>query len=218
MKGLLFWLLLGCFIPAANAQMAFEAHTGTRLTQYFAFQQRSLDSAARWNLFASQLYARSHASPDLAIIGLENQLSHQFLPWLGVSAGVAMGNDGFQPNVGLALDFANKKGDFFVSAYPTYAIGGSGGLELFFVSQYAPRGRRSWAPFVQWIGGLSTAFSKPSPEQQKSLQFAGAEHMLRVGLNYRQKWQFGLGLDWLRAPAVDLRLLNPGLFVRFAID
>ena len=218
MKRFLFWLLLGCCMPSAQAQMAFEAHRGTRQTQYFAFQQRSLDSAGRWNLFASQLYARWHESPDLAVIGLENQLSYQFLPWLGVSAGVAMGTDGFQPNVGLALDFANEKGDFFVSAYPTYALGKGGGLELFFVSQYAPQGKRLWAPFFQWIGGLSTGFSNQLHEKQRSLQFTGAEHMLRLGLNYRQKWQFGLGLDWLRVPAVDLRLVNPGIFLRFAID
>jgi hypothetical protein len=89
---------------------------------------------------------------------------------------------------------------------------------MFFVSQYAPQGKRPWTPFFQWIGGLSTGFSNHLQEKQRSLQFTGAEHMLRLGFNYRQKWQFGLGLDWLRVPAVDLRLVNPGIFLRFAID
>lgn len=209
------WCLASCSI--SHAQMAFEAKAGSSQAQYFAFQQLQIDSVGRWGMFASQLYLKPYQAEATAFLSLENQLSYQLLPGIGLSAGLSMDGTQLRPNVGLALEYFNRRGDFFISAFPTWLPGALGGLELFFVSEYAPQWNKSWGFFGQWIGGLNALRKQATVPNERGFAYAGSTHMIRLGFNYRQKWQLGWGVDLMHERGMKTWLALPGPFVRLAL-
>lgn len=202
---------------ATHAQMAFEVKAGSGQAQYFAFQQLQIDSAGRWGMFASQLYLKPYQPEIPAVLALENQLSYQLLPGIGLSAGVAMGGAAFRANVGLALEYFNRKGDFYISAYPTWVPGAAGSLELFFVSEYSPQWNSRWGFFGQWIGGIDAARKPMAGSSEPTFRYASNSHFIRLGINYRQKWQAGWGADVLHERGMGKLLVLPGFFLRRAL-
>ena len=219
-------ILIAIFIMATQynfAQIPFEVMVGNKQTQYFAFIQKDLDSVGRWNIFSQGLYAVNYKDSSLNSISIDNQLSYQFNNWLGISAGGSFDGLQFNPTLGLSLSYFNKKGDFSISAFPMVQLAKPMTLDLFALINYSPQFTKKWGFFSQLIAGTNLGLQKEYPSQQREILNIFTRHnisnqLLRIGLNYKQKFQFGIGTDFAQFGNNEGNLNNFGIFLRYQIE
>jgi hypothetical protein len=207
----------------AFAQIPFEVMVGDKQTQYFAFIQKDLDSIGRWNIFSQGLYAVNYKDSTLNSISIDNQLTYQFNHWLGVSVGGGFDGLQFNPTLGLSLSYFNKKGDFAINAFPTIQFAKPRALDLFALINYSPQFNKRWGLFSQCILGTNVGLQKENPNQERAILNIFTRHnistqLLRIGLNYKQKFQFGLGIDLAQFGMNEGTFENVGIFLRYQIE
>lgn len=219
-------ILAAIFIIASQytfAQIPFEVMVGDKQTQYFAYIQKDLDSVGRWNVFSQGLYAVNYKDSTLNSISIDNQLTYQFNHWLGVSVGGSFDGLQFNPTLGLSLSYLNKKGDFAINAFPTFQFAKPRALDLFALINYSPQFTKKWGLFSQFILGTNLGLQKEDPNQERAILNIFTRHnistqILRVGLNYKQKFQFGVGADLAQFGMNEGALENFGVFLRYQIE
>jgi len=219
-------LLVAICLMAAQftyAQIPFEVMVGNKQTQYFAYVQKDLDSIGRWNIFSQSIFAINHKDSTLNSISIDGQLTYMLNNWIGIAAGGAFDGTRFNPTIGLSLTYFNKKGDFIVNAFPTIQLAKPKALDLFALINYSPQFTPKWGLFSQFILGTNLGLQKEYPEQKREVlnfftRHNGSTQMLRVGFNYKQKIQFGIGSD-LAQFGMDLGTFeNYGIFFRYQIN
>jgi hypothetical protein len=154
---------------------------------------------------------------------VDNQLTYQFNPWFGLSAGGGFDGQQFNPTLGLSLSYLNPKGDFLVTAFPTVQLAKPAALDLFALINYCPVFNKTWGLFSQFILGTNLGLQKESPDQKRQVLNFFTRHnastqLMRLGLNYRQKFQFGIGADLAQFGMNEGSFENFGLFIRYQID
>jgi hypothetical protein len=162
------------------AQGAVEILGGNKYTHYINYFDKDLDSSGKWNFFNLNRFTVNYKDKALNTVSIEGQLTYQFNPWLGVSAGGGFYGELFIPTIGLSLSYMNKKEDFFIQMYPTMS--------------------KNW--------GLSSQIIF-------SIDPVEAAQIVRIGADYKEKIQFGIGIDMTQN--FDSRNLdfNTGPFVRY---
>jgi hypothetical protein len=204
-------------------QIPFEVMVGNKQTQYFAFIQKDIDSAGRWNIFSQSLFAINHKDKSMNTISIDGQLTYQFNQWIGISAGGGFDGERFNPALGLSFSYFNKKGDFVISAFPTVQLANPKALDLFALVNYTPQFSKSWGLFSQAILGTNLGLQKESPEQKREILNVFTRHnissqLIRIGLNYKQRFQFGIGTDLAQFGKNEGRFENFGLFLRYQLE
>lgn len=220
------YVLVAIFLMASRytyAQIPFEVMVGNKQTLYYAYIQKDLDSVGRWNLFSQGLYGVNYKDNTLNNISIDNQLTYQFNNWLGISAGGGFDGLAFIPTLGLSLSYLNKKGDFSITAFPTLQLTKPISLELFTLINYSPQFNKKWGLFSQLIAGTNLGLQKEYPNQQREILNVFTRHnvsnqLLRVGLNYKQKFQFGLGTDFAQFGTNEGAFENFGVFLRYQLE
>ena len=205
------------------AQIPFEVMVGNKQTLYLTYIQKDLDSLGRWNIFSQGLYAVNYKDPSLNSISIDNQLTFQFNNWLGISAGGSFDGLQFIPSLGLSFSYLNKKGDFSISAFPMVQLAKPIALDLFALVNYSPQFTKKWGLFSQFIMGTNLGLQKEYPNQQKEIMNIFTRHnisnqLLRIGLNYKQKFQFGVGADFAQFGMNEGTFKNFGVFLRYQIE
>lgn len=205
------------------SQIPFEVMVGNKQTLYYAYIQKDLDSIGRWNLFAQSLYAINYKDKTQNSISIESQLTYQLNNWLGISVGGGFDGIQFNPTVGLSLGYLNKKGDFSISAFPMVQLAKPIALDFFALVNYSPQFTKKWGLFTQLIAGTNLGLKKEYPEQQREVMNIFTRHnisnqLLRIGLNYKQKFQFGFGTDLAQFGMNEGRFVNVGLFLRYQLE
>jgi hypothetical protein len=205
------------------AQIPFEVMVGNKQTLYFAYIQKDIDSIGRWNLFSQGLYGVNYKDSSLNSISIDNQLTYQFNNWLGISIGGSFDGVQFIPTLGLSLGYLNKKGDFSITAFPTIQLAKPMALDLFALINYSPQFNKKWGLFTQLIIGTNLGIQKEDPNQKREILNIFTRHnisnqLLRVGLNYKQKFQFGLGIDFAQFGMNEGAFENFGMFLRYQIE
>jgi hypothetical protein len=184
-----------------RAQTVLEALAGDKEAHYINYIDKDVDSGAKWNLFNLNRFTVNYKDKALNTVSIEGQLTYQFKPWIGVSAGGGFYGELFVPTIGLSLSYVNKRADFFVQMYPT--IGFTKELiapsVLGFVG-YTPKFSKNWGLSSQII------FSADPIE---------AAQIIRVGANYKDKIQFGIGVDIQQNFESGTVNLNSGPFIRY---
>lgn len=205
------------------AQIPIEVMAGNKQTLYFAYIQKDLDSLGRWNIFSQGLYAVNYKDSSLNSISIDNQLTYQLSNWLGISAGGSFDGLQFIPSLGLSFSYLNKKGDFSISAFPMVQLVKPRALDLFCLINYSPQFSKKWGLFSQFTVGTNLGLQKENPNEKKAILNVFTRHnisnqLLRIGVNYKQKIQFGLGTDFAQFGMNEGRFENFGIFLRYQIE
>ena len=223
MKAQLLTVILIMTIRHAYAQIPFEVMAGNKQTLYFAYVQKDIDSIGRWNIFSQGLYAVNYKNNAFNSISIDNQLTYQFTNWLGLSAGGSFDGVKFNPTLGLSLSYINNKGDFAITAFPTVQLTKPLTLDVFGLINYTPQFNKKWGLFSQFILGTNLGLQKEDPNQKREILNIFTRHnisnqLLRIGLNYKQRFQFGLGADFAQFGMNEGKFSNYGIFLRYQLD
>ncbi|MBU6340915.1 MAG: hypothetical protein KGS48_05415 [Bacteroidetes bacterium] len=207
----------------AFAQIPFEVMVGNKQTQYFGYVQKDLDSVGRWNIFSQSIYAIQHKDKSLNSISIDGQLTCMLNNYIGIAAGGAFDGQQFNPTLGLSLTYVNDKRNFVITAFPTLQWAKPMALDLFALVNYTPQFNKNWGLFLQIILGTNLGLQKEQANQKREIlnvftRHNGSTQMVRLGLNFRQKFQFGLGADLAQFGMNEGMFENFGLFVRCQIE
>ena len=184
-----------------RAQIVLEALAGNKQAHYINYIDKNLDSSAKWNFFNLNRFTVNYKDKALNNVSIEGQLTYQFKPWLGVSVGGGFYGELFVPTIGLSLSYMNKKEDFFLQMYPTIGFAeGQVAPSILGLIGYTPKFSKSWGLSSQII------FSADPFE---------ASQIVRIGADYKDKIQFGIGIDMLQRFETENLNLNLGPFIRF---
>lgn len=205
------------------AQIPFEVMIGDKQTQYFSYIQKDIDSAGRWNIFSQSLFTSHYKDRSLNSISMEGQLTYQVTPWLGISGGGAFDGLEFNPVLGLSLQYLNTRGDFYVNLFPLVQFAKPISADFFLLANYTPSFNKTWGLFSQLIASSNLGIQKEFPEQDRQLLNIFTRHnvsaqLLRIGLDYKRRFQFGFGLDLLHIGHGEGNLENAGIFLRYSIE
>lgn len=200
MRTLFFISFFLMFSLSIHAQVVLEALAGNKQAHYINYIDKDLDSTAKWNFFNLNRFTVNYKDKVLNTVSIEGQLTYQFKPWIGVSAGGGFYGELFVPTIGLSLSYMNKKEDFFIQMYPTIGIAeGQFAPSVLGLVGYTPKFGKSWGLSSQII------FSVDPIE---------ASQIIRMGANYKDKVQFGIGIDMLQNFQAKNLNFNVGPFVR----
>ena len=201
MRTLFFISFFLMFSLSIRAQVVLEALAGNKQAHYINYIDKDLDSTAKWNFFNLNRFTVNYKDKVLNTVSIEGQLTYQFKPWIGVSAGGGFYSELFVPTIGLSLSYMNKKEDFFIQMYPTIGIAeGQFAPSVLGLVGYTPKFSKSWGLSSQII------FSVDPVESSQ---------IIRIGANYKDKVQLGLGIDMLQNFQTKNLNLNLGPFIRF---
>jgi len=198
-----FFLMTIFLLVGANlrSQNVLEVLAGNKQAHYINYFNKDLDSTAKWNFFNLNRFTVNYKDKALNNVSIEGQLTYQFKPWIGLSAGGGFYGELFVPTIGLSLSYMNKKEDFFIQMYPTIGFAeGQVAPSVLGIIGYSPKFSKNW--------GLSsqTIFSVDPVE---------ASQIIRIGANYKDKVQFGIGIDMLQNFETKNLNYNLGPFIRF---
>jgi hypothetical protein len=184
-----------------RAQIVLEALAGNKQAHYINYFDKDLDSTAKWNFFNLNRFTVNYKDKALNTVSIEGQLTYQFKPWIGVSAGGGFYGELFVPSIGLSLSYLNKKEDFFIQMYPTIGFAeGQVAPSILGLIGYTPKFGKHWGLSSQII------FSVDPIE---------ASQIVRVGANYKDEVQFGIGIDMIQNFQTKSLNFNLGPFIRF---
>jgi hypothetical protein len=201
MRTLLFTVLFGFITTNFCAQITLETLAGNQQVHYINYSYKDLDSAAKWNFFNLNRFTVNYKDKALNTVSIEGQLTYQFKPWFGLSAGGGFYGELFVPAIGLSLSYMSKKEDFFIQLYPT----------MVFVE-------RQVAPSVLGLIGYTPKFTKTwglSSQVIFSVDPIEAAQIVRIGADYKEIIQFGIGVDMQQNFESKNLNFNLGPFVRF---
>jgi hypothetical protein len=183
------------------AQMMLETLAGNEQAHYINYFDKDLDSSEKWNFFNLNRFTVNYKDKTLNTVSIEGQLSYQLKPWLGISAGGGFYGAFFIPTFGLSLSYLNKNEDFFIQMYPTIGLA-----------------ERQIAPSALGIIGYSPKFNKSwglSSQIIFSVDPLEASQIVRIGASFKDKFQFGIGIDMLQTIQSKNFNYNSGPFIRF---
>jgi hypothetical protein len=184
-----------------RAQNVLEVLAGNQQAHYINYFDKDLDSTAKWNFFNLNRFTVYYKDKALNNVSIEGQLTYQFKPWVGLSAGGGFYGELFVPTIGLSLSYMNKKEDFFIQIYPTIGFAeGQVAPSVLGIIGYSPKFSKSWGLSSQII------FSADPVE---------ASQIIRMGANYKDMVQFGIGIDMLQNFETKNSNYNFGPFIRF---
>lgn len=205
-----FWLFVllvnSVFSKELKAQIPVEVLVGNNQVQHEFFFFKDLDSEHKFNLFSMARFAVDYESNDLNSSFVSSQLTYNFNESWGVSSGGLFVENLFSPILALSYVYFNEKGDLFVNLFPTAIYNEGVDFELFGLFFYTPKLTEKFSLFSQVIFG--TTVNAKFNEHLFSYQ------QIRIGLGYKDKFQFGLGLDQNFLGSDFISANNIGIFIR----
>jgi hypothetical protein len=190
------------------AQTPVEVFAGHKQARHEFFFFKNLDSTNRFNLFSIASFAIDYKDKNFNSSYINSQVTYNLTKNWGISTGAFYADKEFSPLVAISYFYINKKGDFYITLFPTMRIKESPIFELFGITSYSPKLTDNFNFFSQIIFGSS--FNNRLSQHLVSTQ------QIRVGLGYKNLFQFGAGIDntFLLNGKGDNYSNNIGLFIR----
>lgn len=213
------FILMTLISHFAVAQMPVETLVGDKQTHFISYWQKDIDSTSKFNFFSLSRFAIDNRDRAFNNFAIEGQLTYQIKDWLGISAGGAYAGNNFVPTVGLSLRYANKKGDFYIQSFPTVNLDKLKSVNFFGIVGYTPKISKKFGIFSQLIFATNLQLDKTDvmPKREILGLFTGhnqSTQLLRIGLDYKEKFQFGFGADFNQFYKNQGNFSNIGCFVR----
>jgi len=199
MKNLFLVTILQMVTMVAHAQISNEILVGHKQVQYLSYWQKDIDSIGKFNFFNINRFAIDYNDKLLNNFSTEGQVTYLLKDWIGIAVGGGFDGEHFMPTLGLNLSYTNRKRDFFIEGYPTIVITKPIAPGIFALIGYNPMFNKKWGFSSQLIFSLD--------EIQSS-------QLLRVGLNFKDNIQFGIGADMHQFQQSEANFYNLGFFVR----
>jgi len=195
---------------------------GNKQSSYINYTQKNLDSLGKLNFFNLNRFAIDHKHPELNNYSMEGQLSYNLNSWFGLSLGASFEGNLLMPSLGFSLSHINKKQDFLLAAYPMVQLADQKSFNFSGFLVYVPKFNASWGLFSQLIFNSNLGLEKSEIQPKRNIMgiFTGHNYsiqFLRLGFNYNQTFQFGLGVDLFQFSKRLGTLANLGVFVRYEI-
>ncbi len=201
------------------AQIPVETLVGDKQTHFINYWQKDIDSLGKFNYFSLGRFAIDHKDKAFNNFAIEGQVTYQVKNWLGLSVGGAYAGNNFVPTVGLSLRYANEKGDFYIQSFPTINLDETKSFNFFGIVGYTPRLNKNFGIFAQLIFSTNLQLDKTPmmPNREILGLFTGhnqSTQLIRIGLDYREKFQFGFGADLNQFYQNQGDFSNIGCFIR----
>lgn len=190
-------LLMAC--DFSYAQISNELLVGNRQIHYISYWQKDIDSLGKYNFFNLNRFAKDFKDKSYSNLSTDAQISYRIKKWFGVAVGAGYNGETILPTLGLSLSLRNKKGDFFLEAYPTVVIAKQVAPSIFALVGYNPKIKPKWGLSSQLIfafNGISTS------------------QLVRLGINLKDKLHLGMGADISYFYDNQPILYNLGTFIR----
>ncbi|WP_194972579.1 hypothetical protein [Aquiflexum lacus] len=218
MKNLIF-IILVMYVSNAFGQIPTEVLIGNKQTHYINYWEKEIDSNGRFNFFTLSRFAIDYQDEAYNNFSIEGQLTYQITNWLGISAGGGFEGESFVPSIGLNLSYANTKGDLFIETYPTILLDSIKSFNMLGLVGYTPQLNDTWGIFSQLIFSTNLLTDRTAFSPQRDILGLFTAHqqsiqLLRIGLDFKQKFQFGIGADFNQFFKNQGNFQNYGLFLR----
>ncbi len=186
-------------ISSTYAQISNELLVGNRQAHYISYWQKDIDKLGKYNLFNLNRFVRDFKDVSYSNLSMDIQVSCRMNKWFGISTGAGYNGEIILPNIGFSLSFRNKKEDFFIEAFPTVGITKQITPSIFAIVGYNPKIKHKWGLSNQLIFTLNVISSS---------------QLIRLGLNFKDKFQFGIGADINYFYENKPSIYNFGAFIR----
>lgn len=201
------------------AQIPIETLVGNKQTHFISYFQKDIDSLGKFNYFGLSRFAIDHHEKAFNNFAIEGQVTYQVKNWFGLSVGGAYAGNNFVPTVGLSLRYANKKGDFYLQSFPTINLDEIKSFNFFGIVGYTPKLSKNFGILAQLIFSTNLQLDKTSVMQNREILglFTGhnqSTQLVRIGLDYKEQFQFGLGADFNQFYQNQGNFSNVGVFIR----
>jgi len=206
-----FMLFLGLMLlgpVVLKAQIPVEVFAGHEGVQHEFFFFKNIDPKERVSLFSMARFSVGYNNELLNSSFISSQATYNITPSWGLSAGGIYTVQDFAPIVALSYTYISPKQDFLLNLFPTYIAKAQAEYEMFGLAIYTPKLTEKWDLFVQAIFGTSV--------NNRFNAHVFSYQQLRLGLDYKKVFQFGLGFDQFIIGQQEGRQYanNAGLFIR----
>lgn len=215
-------LMLNLLLASFNkAQTPFEVSIFQNRSSYFAYTQRDIDSAGKWNLFSQGNFTKYYTQSANNSITIDNLLSRQITRMFGITAGASFDGQQLTPAVGLSLEYLNPAETFYFNFLPSFLPTSTPSFDFFLLVQYTPQFNERWGLFFQLIA-TSNHHARLSDIQvsERIGQFPRhrfSQQLLRAGINYSERYQFGLAIDFSQQGSAATTEADVGVFLRLQL-
>ncbi len=179
----IFFLL--CFSISNYAQIQVQPFFGNDGFQIGSLVNKSFTKSEKWNYFNYTSYFTEYHNIKSGQIESYQNISYSFYKNLGINMGTTFGNASLVPSIGLSYILDNNI--FNINLFPSlnYLIAEEEiGADINAMLEYTPAISKTWNFYSMLIFNGDYALN----------EFDTKEY-LRVGLEHKNKFQFGLGSD-----------------------
>ena len=193
------------FSHSTYGQLPVELFAGNRAAEYSFFWDHDLDTTRKVSLFNLTFFNINYDNKSENTYEIYQIGTYNLNPNWGLAGGGRFANQQFAPQ--LAVSYQYESRDLYFNIFPTIQFFTQQkfvGYSLFGLLFYKPRINETWKMFNQVI--LEPLFNG------KGHLFSYQQ--IRVGLEYKELFQFGLGLNMEQEGTQFKGRYNLGLFIR----
>lgn len=189
-----------------SAQIPVELMVGNNQIQHEFFFFKDLDNRQKWSLFSIGSFVLDYDDSDKNFSQISSQITYNFSKSWGLSGGVFSFNETVAPIVAVSYSYSSKNGDLYLNLFPTLIVEKELSYEFFGLLFYTPKLNEKFSFFSQLV--TRTIFDNRLAEHLSS------SHQVRVGLCYRDIFQFGIGYNQDFVGSDFSASNNIGVFIR----
>lgn len=169
---------------------------------------KDLDEKKNYSVFTQGRFTVDYENEALNTTFLATYLTRNITKKWGVSVGGASNIQEFNPLIAISYTHISEDQRLVINLFPSLMLGKNTSYELSGIVMYMPKISEKWSSFNQLL--FATNLTAEDLSHRYSIQ------QLRVGLDYKQALQFGLGIDlnFLGEGEVYDYSRNIGVFVR----
>lgn len=192
-------------IQTLTAQMPVQLFAGDKSIEYQMMWLKNVDAKQKFSLFNFTYFNIDYKTQRNNTYEIYQVGTYSLTKNIGIAGGGRFFNSQFTPLLAVSYQAAIK--DFYISAFPSvqYSLTEKKTYySLFCIAIYNPAINKTWGLYNQ-------LFFEPMFD---SRHHVFSYQQIRVGLDYKKKFQFGIGANMTQAGKSLNYIGNYGLFVR----
>lgn len=203
-----FYFAFICFaigFQIASAQLPIQVFAGNKAIEYNFFWENAIDENEKISLFNFTYFTIDYKAKDNNNYEIYQIVTYNLTRNWGIATGGRFSNGVFVPQVALSYQVETK--DLYLNLFPSVQLRNDiqqMGYSLFGLLFYTPKINPTWRMFNQ------LAFEPLFSSQGHVYSY----QQIRLGLDYKEMFQFGFGVNLEQVGANLETLQNFGFFVR----